>query len=167
MLWQAYRNLFMAKEDELTFSEYLEANRQCLIGHFLVSQISNGEYTLPDPWPPEALSDEDMEALTDSLNACIPVNSWITDLWDWDIHFERALEYDWYFEAVFGEAAIQPCADELADFFLEKVEEFDMDYDQHTSPEIFEALVRDEAYKFIVQWRTNIAHRFSVSGNLL
>ena len=149
------------------FSDYISAHRQCLLGHYLLSQVSEAGYHIPTPWPPESLSEEELDKLTEALNSCIPSDSWITDLWNWDIHFEQELEYDWYFDAVFGDStSIESCADDLADFFLSKMDEFDMDYDQYSDPETFEELLRDEARNFITKWRANIDQRFSAGNGI-
>lgn len=68
------------------------------------------------------------------------------DLWDWDIHFEKELEDDWYFEAVFGsESSVSDCSEQLAEKFVESVDEFRMDYDQDRDPQVFAEFVRGGA----------------------
>lgn len=88
------------------------------------------------------------------LNICMPRDSLIVDLWDWDIHFERELSLDWCLEAAFGgQDSVPSCAEDLADFFLEKVTEYGMDYDQQADTIAFESFVRNESLNFILVWR--------------
>jgi hypothetical protein len=113
------------------------------------------------PSPQYVLSYEELQRLKDILKECIPIDSMIVDLWDWDVHFENSLEDDWYFEAVFGSSDKQEaCARELADFFLEQVEDLGMEYNQHEDYELFLGIVAGEARQFIQGWRDNIFNRF-------
>ena len=113
------------------------------------------------PYPPSETSEDELNELKDSFNEYIPVNSMIVDLWDWDIHFEDHLSEEWYFDSVFGSStSLGQSVDELVDFFLEKVDEYDMDYDQQNDPESFKQLVREEALSLITCWRENIFNRF-------
>jgi hypothetical protein len=63
-------------------------------------------------------SEEELDELKRLLNECMPSDSMIMDLRNWDIRFEEDLENDWYFEAVFGslKATIDHCIDILAAF---------------------------------------------------
>jgi hypothetical protein len=88
------------------------------------------------------------------------LDSIITDLWDWDIHFEGLLQADWYSEAAFGSPdSVDGCGKELADLFLEQVDEWDMDYNQHEDADIFRNMIEEEARKFIRSWRENTFKR--------
>jgi len=86
----------------------------------------------------------------------MPLNFVITDLWDWDIHFEEFLGDDWYFECAFGSpSSLASCADQLAEYFGEKCGEYGIDYDYSPSEPAFESLVREQAAEFIFTWRNN------------
>ena len=75
----------------------------------------------------------------------MPIYSMIADLWDWDVHFEDYLSDDWYFEAAFGEpGTLKSCAEELEEFFLEKAEEYGLDYNQHLDYRAYQQ--RNRAY---------------------
>ena len=88
----------------------------------------------------------------------------ITDLWDWDIHFERDLRDDWYYEVVFGSAlSIESCADELTEFFVEKCNEYCIDYNQQ-GDDFFDGHVRERAANFIQDWRRNLFARLAESN---
>lgn len=110
----------------------------------------------------ENLSDEETAALQECLNACMPLDSMIVDLWGWGLHFEDDLDFDWYFEAAFGGMdSAHGCAEALADYFLEKIEEYSMDYNQYEDSEEFDRLIFDEAYSFVVQWRKRIIDEYA------
>ena len=94
----------------------------------------------------------------------------IFDLCDWDIHVEDgdSLSDDWLREAAFGdEDSVSGCSDELAELFLEKCVEYDMDYDQTSDPEAFEEQVHEAAEAFIRQWRSRLlaAHPLLQQGS--
>jgi len=149
----------------MTYEEFLEANRDALFRYCLIAEASDGRVSIQPPLPRDDLTEEEFEALTDRLDACMPRDSMMMDLWDWDIHFERVLEDDWYFEAALGpECLIPSCADDLADLFLEKVDEYGMDYNQSQGDEDFESRVREEAEKFVSEWRQNIIAKL-IRGN--
>lgn len=115
-----------------------------------------------DLYPWDGISDEEMEGLKDRLNKCMPLDSMIMDLWDWSIHFEEDLSDDWYFSAALGSPEeLEFCASELADFFIEKSDEYAMDYDQYDDPDFFEEMVKDEAKRFVSGWRHNILTKSS------
>ena len=85
----------------MNFQEYLTNYRRWLLGHYLASE-QRGTPGF-EAWSiTDGLSDDQVSALKDSLAACMPVNSMMLDLWNWDCHFENELEDDWYFGAAFG-----------------------------------------------------------------
>ncbi len=145
-----------------SYQQFLEANQPKLLGHFLLMAVSKDSHVLKTPYPPSALSEEQLEELKDQLRACMPVKSMIIDLWDWDVHFEECLSDDWYFGAVFGdEASVCSSAEELAEFFLEKCDEYGMDYNQTDDYPEFEDLIRREAKGFIKNWRQAVVARYA------
>jgi hypothetical protein len=92
------------------------------------------------------------------LGEFMPLDSIIIDLWDWDIHFESELCNDWFLSAAFGHTdTLDSCSADLADFFLEKVDEYGMNYDQPSDREGFEDWINKESMKFIENWRRNLA----------
>ncbi len=112
--------------------------------------------------PPSEISEDDLKVLKDKLNECMPLESIITDLWDWDAHFEKELPDDWYFEAIFGdENSIQVCAADLAGYFHEQVDYFGMDYNQHEDEDSFKEFVFQESINFIRNWRDETLRRFT------
>lgn len=104
------------------------------------------------------LEDDELDDLKRRLGKFMPLDSIIIDLWDWDIHFESELYDDWFLSAAFGPpGALDSCSTDLADFFLEKVDEYGLDYDRHRGREGFADLIREESMKFVENWRRNIA----------
>jgi hypothetical protein len=149
----------------MSYDGFIEQNKARLVALYVLSQRFCERFGLQTPYPPSELSDEELYNLKEDLDKCMPRESMMIDLWDWDIHFERELSDDWYFETVFGDLdSAQDCADELADLFLEKVDEYEMDYDQHADPDAFESLVHDEAVKFVTAWRQAIFDRYAQQG---
>lgn len=104
------------------------------------------------------LEDDKLDDFKRRLGEFMPLNSIIIDLWDWDIQFQWELGDDWFLAAAFGDpGTLDSCATDLADFFLEKVDEYGMDYDQYDDREGFADLIKKESMKFIENWRQNIA----------
>jgi hypothetical protein len=144
----------------MTYNQFLNDNKGRLLGFYLLSLWFPRRCLLETPYPPTNLSDDELADMKAKLNACMPKDSMMIDLWDWDIHFEEDLGEDWYFEAVFGDSSTGgTCAEQLAAYFLEKAEERALDYDQVSDRETFEALVRKESQDFIIAWRNTVFDR--------
>lgn len=151
---------------DMSYKQFIEQNKGRLLAFYILSRRFNRRFVLETPYPPSELSDIELADLKKSLNGCMPLDSKMVDLWDWDIHFEDALEDDWYFEAVFGEAeSAQICAEELAIFFLGKVDEYGIDYNQDAfDSNDFEVFIHDEALKFVTSWRQSVFERYTQPG---
>ena len=127
----------------------------------MIFEASAELVSLDAPFPPDVRSDDELEDLKRRLNHCMPLDGLITDLWDWDLHFEESLEDDWYFAAVFGDpSGHDDCAEQLADFFLEACNEHGLDYDQHNNEEWFDEHVHDQAREFLLGWRKNVVRNY-------
>jgi len=112
----------------MKYDEFIKAQGNTLAGYHLLINTFPDRFEIETPYPPSTLSDEELDELKRRLNECMPSNSMIMDLWDWDIHFEEELGCDWYFEVAFGslKSNLACCVDELASFFMEKVIEYDL-----------------------------------------
>lgn len=149
----------------MTYEEFLYTNRNKLVGYFLLSNVSTESDVLNTPYPPTELSEERLEEMKGRINKCMPLDSMVTDLWDWDIHFEECLSDDWYFEAVFGPASsVALCSEQLAEFFVQKCDEYGIDYDQSADDPSFENLVREQTANFICGWRNNVFSSYAQPG---
>jgi len=151
---------------DMSYKQFIEQNKGRLLALYMLSQRFKGRFGLKTPYPPSELSDVELAGLKEGLNGCMPLDSIMVDLWDWDIHFEDALEDDWYFEAIFGEAeSAQTCAEELAIFFLGKVDEYGMDYNQDAfESNDFEVFIHEKALKFVTSWRQSVFERYAELG---
>ncbi len=142
-------------------NSFYRAMASQLVGHKMIHEASNQRVTLENPYPPPELSDDAMVDLLDNLNDCMPGNGIIADLKDWDIQLYDGMADDWYFLAVFGdESNIDGCAEQLAEFFLEKCNELDLDYDQHEDEEWFKGYVLEQAKEFLIGWRRKVIRKF-------
>ena len=136
----------------MTYDEFLDANRNKLVGYLMLCEFLKEPDILHTPYPAAELSEQQLRALKVCLNECMPLDFMITDLWNWDIHFEECLSDDWYFEAVFGSASsLRSCAEQLAEFFVEKCNENDMDYNQSQDDPEFESRIREHAANFVLE----------------
>ena len=148
----------------MLFNEFIEKYRNTLIGYYLLNKLFSDREAIVTPYPPSSLSDDELDELKEYINECIPLETIIVNLWDWDIRFEEILGDDWYFESVFGTTtSLEQCADLLAEFFLKMVDEYGMDYDQQNyGLEEFEQWIGEEVRTFISKWRKNIFNRFVI-----
>ena len=144
----------------MRYDQFIERYKRQLFTLYLYSHFMgelrglDAYYQLPE------LTDEEMDEFKHSFKDCMPLGSMMVDLWDWDLHFESALEDDWYFEAAFGGPdSAQACADTLADYFIESADEYGLDYNQDADYEAYESLVQGEASAFVKVWRENIVSR--------
>jgi hypothetical protein len=86
----------------------------------------------------------------------------VTDMWDWDIHFEDSTFEDCFFDVALGpEDFALALADNLKDDILDWIEEYGMDYaqDEFEGDEFDEYILR-HCRDFILRWRNNIFERF-------
>lgn len=144
------------------YQKFLDTNKQKLLGHFLLKTVSNGSNTLEAPYPPSILNEEHLNELKGQLRECMPLDSMITDLWDWDLHFEKDLDYDWYFDTIFGdESRIDQSAESLSEYFLEKCDKYGIYYHQDDDDLEFEAMVLRQAKLFIIDWRNRAFVKYS------
>jgi hypothetical protein len=107
----------------------------------------------------QLVSDEDMEAVRDLLGAAIPSDSMLCDLRDLGVHFEDGeyLTDEWVRSAAFGDDdPVAWCAEALAELFLQKCDEYALDYDQHRDPAGFAERIQDTAEAFIADWRARL-----------
>ncbi len=146
----------------MTFDEFIKLKGNVLLGYHLLFQWYPEKFKIAAPYPPSEISGDDLEVLKDRLDDCMPLDSMIVDLWDWDAHFEKDLGDDWYFEAVFGdENAIIPCATDLAEYFYDQVESFDINYDQYPNEDLFKEIILQESVSFIRRWREKTFEKFA------
>ena len=151
----------VAVSRRVKLSTFLEAMESQLVGQQMVFNISGGRVALKSPYPTTVLSDDGLDELKTRLRDCMPRDGMILDLWDYDVHFEELLEDDWYFAAVFGDpSGVDDCAERLAEFFLEKCNEFDMDYDQQGEEDEFRSRVLAQATQFVLGWRRRVVAKY-------
>lgn len=148
---------------DLTTDVFLKAAESQLVGYKMIFEVSGQRETLDAPWPPSTLTDEELERLKERINQCLPVDGIFMDLWGWDVHFEDLLEDDWYFAAVFGDVSgIESCAEQLAEFFIAKCDEYDLDYGQWHRQEEFASEILELATTFLQDWRRNVVTQYGL-----
>jgi hypothetical protein len=147
----------------MNYQKYIKDKKCELRAFYILENLTAGKIELDQPSPPALIEEEDLEKLRLILNEYMPKDSPVYDLWDYDLHFEEYLEADWYFEVLFGEEkTIDGNVEILTDYFLEKIEEFSMDYDQKIGHEKkFEEMVYNWCLQFIRDWRSNLHKNFA------
>ena len=109
---------------------------------------------LSEPAPPTDVRQQ--------LIGLIPLDTIVTDLWDWDIRFEE-ISFDDITEVAFcTDEEVVKNAEYLANDFLGWIDECDMDYGQEDwEPGELEEWVFEECLKFMQAWRQNIKKEFN------
>lgn len=144
----------------MLYDEFLTENRYKILGYLMLSEMLNKQEGIETPCPPAELSEEFLEEVKWWLNQGMPLDNMIIDLWDWDIHFEKDLSEDWYFESIFGAvSSVDSCAKDLAEYFIAMCDEYALDYGQGPGDKQFEDLVWEQSVKFIKDWRKNVFAR--------
>ena len=147
------------------FAAYLQENQARFFMEYLLAAWFPGRDDIDPAYPPEALNENELVALKIALLECIPDESEIVGLYDWDVRFAAELSDDWFFSAVAGPLSeIPKVAEELAEFFLEKVDALDLDYNHSAQmPEEFHALALSWSQDFVVTWRCRIVDRYAAT----
>jgi hypothetical protein len=118
-----------------------------------------------DPYPPGELSDDDLTDFQRRLVKCMPLDSLIIQLWDWDVQFQDLLGEDWFFSAAFGgPETADECASELEELFLAKAAEFGIDLGVIGMDEEQE-LAGNAAMDFVLGWRARLRTRFTLGSS--
>ncbi len=102
------------------------------------------------------------EARKKLLIACMPSDTLVTDLWDWDVRFEDESFEDFEAAAFCSDDELSIYASLLAGDFERWIDEFGIDYDRsnHQSPEAFSAFILKECLRFMKSWRSNVKAKF-------
>jgi len=102
------------------------------------------------------------EAKERRLVECMPLDTIVTDLWDWDIRFEQESFGDIEEAAFCDEELFESFAEQLADDFERWCDEYDLDYNQNEFDQLedFSAFVKEECLKFMKRWRANVRDEF-------
>lgn len=134
-----------------------------LFKRFVLQKLCPGKFLIEDSWPYDELDDEDIEAAGDVLRALMPLDTIVTDMWDWDIHFEEKTFEETYFDVALGqEEYALTQAEYLKDDLMQWIDEMGMDYAQEEfSGDEFEKWVLEQCLQFVQKWRENIVKKFS------
>ncbi len=139
-----------------------QAQADILFRVLVFQRLCPGKFLLEEPRPPDELTEQEIEGLRSALRELMPLDTMVTDMWDWDIHFENSTFVDAYFDVALGPEDVALAeAESLQEDILGWIGEHGMDYaqDQMTQEE-FEALVLTQCREFILKWRGNIVGRF-------
>lgn len=103
------------------------------------------------------------EAKARRLVECMPLDTIVTDLWDWDIRFEQESFDDIEDAAFCSDDELEHFAELLADDFERWADEYGMDYDQSSfeSPEDFSKYVKQQCVQFMEEWQKNVKAEFA------
>ena len=151
----------MKKIDEIRLSSISQDQRHILYKILAYQKFCPGKFLLSDPWPYEVLKDEEIEELVSNLTDLMPLDTIITDLWDWGIHFEDLTFEDRIFDIALGpDSEVEAGARALTEDMLRWIDECHMDYAQEEyEGNEFERWIYEEALNFLHKWRENIFNK--------
>ena len=154
----------MNTKDAIPISQFGSEQADVLFKTLVFQKLYPGKFLVSNPWPYDRLTDEEVDAAKDALTQLMPLDTIVTDMWDYDIHFEGSTFADTYFDVALGsdEFAFAQ-AEYLKEDILGWIQEFVMDYaqDQYDGDE-FGEWVLGQCKDFILKWRRNIARRFLI-----
>lgn len=133
-----------------------------IVQHIVSSYLRPAAENFTNPNIECFLEEDPQDARKRRLIDCMPFDTHITDLWDWDIRFEDE-SFDDIEEAAFcTEDELPAYADSLAEDFKRWIDEYDLDYDQinYENPEKFAEWISEQCLQFMKQWRTNVLSEF-------
>jgi hypothetical protein len=152
----------MQSRDNIPISSFSPNQRDIIFKILVFLKMCPDRFLIRDPWPHEELDEDVLEELKYALNKLMPLGTMVTDMWDWDIHFENRTFNDTYFDVAFGpeEYAIEQ-AMFLKEDMLAWIDEFNMDYAQYELGKEFEDWLYEQCVEFIKGWRSNIVKAVS------
>ena len=154
----------MDSKNAIPISQFGSEQVGILFKTLVFQKLYPGKFLIPNPCPYDELSDEDVEAGKDALRQLMPLDTIVTDMWDYDIHFEESTFGEGtYFDIALGsDESAHSQAEHLKEDMLGWIQEFGMDYaqDQWTEEE-FEQWVLSQCQDFILKWRSNVVRKFS------
>jgi len=148
----------MKKIEEIRLSSFTQDQRQILYKIMAFQKFCPGKFLLSDPWPYEILNDEELEEFKDNLIGLMPLDTIVTDLWDWDIRFEKLTFEDRIFGIALGpDSEVEEGASALTQDMLAWIDEYGMDYAQNEyENDEFEKWIYELILNFLNKWRENI-----------
>ena len=152
----------MDSKDAIPISQFGSRQAGILFQTLVFQKLYPGKFLIPDFLPHDELTDDEVEAGKDALRQLMPLDTIVTDMWDYDIHFEDSTFEDTYFDIALGsDEFAYSQAEHLKEDILGWIQEFGMDYaqDQWTEKE-FGQWVLGQCKDFILKWRSSIAKRF-------
>jgi len=156
--------MLMPDKDNILISALPHDQKDILYKISAFQKMSPGKFLIQEPWPYDELDEDEVDILKEALKEFMPLDTIVTDLWDWDIDFEDRTFEDNYFDVALGaEEYALAQAKFLKEDFLEWIDEYGIDYDQTQWDEEkeFDNWIYDECVKFIKGWRLNIAKAFA------
>ncbi len=104
-----------------------------------------------DSWLSDELSEEEIMSVRNALQALMPMDTMVTDMWDWDIRFEDITFEESFFDVAFGgEDEIAGHAEQLKEDILTWIDEYAMDYAQEQwDDDEFEKWVYEQSVELI------------------
>jgi hypothetical protein len=135
----------MDPKENIPISRFGPHQADILFKSLILQNLCPGKFLIEDPCPRDELDENDVEAVRAALRELMPLDTTVTDMWDWDLHFEDTTFEDTYFDVALGpEDFAQAQAECLKEDLLQWIDEYGMDYAQEQrSEEEFEQWIHE------------------------
>lgn len=152
----------MNSQDNLPIKLFGPEQSAVLYKILIFQKLCPGKCLVTEPWPADELSDEEMEKAKDTLRQLMPLDTMVTNMWDWGIRFEDFTFEDCFFDvAIASEDFAMAQAEYLKEDIIRWIDEYDMDYaEEQFEAEGFEKWILDQCKAFILKWRNNIKDKY-------
>lgn len=153
----------MDSKENIPIKLFGQAQADVLFKILVFQRLCPRKFLIEEPWSPDDLTEEEVEGLRSALWELMPLDTMVTDMWDWNIHFETSTFADTYFDVALGPEDVALAeAESLQEDILHWIDEYGMDYAQdQVTQEEFEAMVLTQCREFMLKWRGNIVGRFA------
>lgn len=153
----------MSMKEDIPISGFEPGQTDILFKTLVLQKLFPGKFLIKDPWPYDEIDEKDVGRAKDTLRELMSLDTMVTDMWDWDIHFEDTTFEDSYFDIALGrEDYALSEAENLKEDILGWIDEYGMDYAQEQySDGQFEEWILEQCREFIIKWRLNILKQFA------
>ena len=153
----------MPLKEDIPISSFAPGQADILFKTLVFQTLFPGKFSIKDPWLYDEIDEEDVGRAKDALRELMPLDTVVTDMWDWDLHFEDTTFKESYFDIAMGrEDHALSEAECLKEDILRWIDEYGMDYAQEQYSEgQFEEWILGQCREFIIKWRLNILKQFA------
>ena len=77
----------MSMKEDIPISGFEPGQTDILFKTLVLQKLFPGKFLIKDPWPYDEIDEKDVGRAKDTLRELMSLDTMVTDMWDWDIHF--------------------------------------------------------------------------------